>query len=93
MLNKNILKIRKSLDKLDDKLLNLIKIRTTLVNQILKNKKFKKDIVDQKRIKIILNRIKKKSKRKNIDYKITQRIWLSMIRAYIDYEFRNFNKK
>ena len=34
MLNKNILKIRKSLDKLDDKLLNLIKIRTTLVNQI-----------------------------------------------------------
>ncbi len=93
MLNKNILKIRKSLDKLDDKLLNLIKIRTTLVNQILKNKKFKKDIVDQKRIKIILNRIKKKSKRKNIDYKITHRIWLSMIRAYIDYEFRNFNKK
>ena len=93
MLNKNILKIRKSLDKLDDKLLNLIKIRTTLVNQILKNKKFKKDIVDQKRIKIILNRIKKKSKRKNIDYKITHRIWLSMIRAYIDYEFRNFKKK
>ena len=93
MLNKNILKIRKSLDKLDDKLLNLIKIRTTLVNQILKNKKFKKDIVDQKRIKIILNRIKKKSKRKNIDYIITHRIWLSMIRAYIDYEFRNFNKK
>ena len=93
MLNKNILKIRKSLDKLDYKLLNLIKIRTTLVNQILKNKKFKKDIVDQKRIKIILNRIKKKSKRKNIDYKITHRIWLSMIRAYIDYEFRNFNKK
>ena len=93
MLNKNILKIRKSLDKLDDKLLNLIKIRTTLVNQILKNKKFKKDIVDQKRIKIILNRIKKKSKRKNIDYKITHRIWLSMIRAYIDYEFRNFKNK
>ena len=93
MLNKNILKIRKSLDKLDDKLLNLIKKRTALVNQILKNKKFKKDIVDQKRIKIILNRIKKKSKRKKIDYKITHRIWLSMIRAYIDYEFRNFNKK
>ena len=81
------------MDKLDDKLLNLIKKRTALVNQILKNKKFKKDIVDQKRIKIILNRIKKKSKRKKIDYKITHRIWLSMIRAYIDYEFRNFNKK
>ena len=93
MLNKNILKIRKSLDKLDDKFLNLIKKRTILVNQILKNKKFKKDIIDQKRIKIILNRIKKKSKRKKIDSKITHKIWSSMIRAYIDYEFRNFKKK
>ena len=93
MLNKNILKIRKSLDKLDDKLLNLIKIRTTLVNQILKNKKFKKDIVDQKRIRIILKNIHRKSKKKNIDPQITKAIWKSMIKAYIDYEYRNFKKK
>ena len=93
MLNKNILKIRKSLDKLDDKLLNLIKIRTTLVNQILKNKKFKKDIVDQKRIKIILRNIHEKSRKKNIDPLITRAIWKSMIKAYIDYEYRNFKKK
>ena len=49
MKNSNILKIRKKLDKLDNKLLNLIKKRTYLVNQILKNKKFKKEIIDKRR--------------------------------------------
>ena len=93
MTNKNILKIRKDLDKLDDLFLNLIKKRTFLVNQVLKNKKFKKDIVDKKRIKKILFNIKKKSKKKRIDPKITNKIWKSMIGAYIDFEYRNFKKK
>ena len=90
---KNIIKIRKKLDKLDNLFLDLIKKRTNLVDQVLKNKKFKKDIIDKKRIKIILNNINKKSKQKKIDPKITQKIWKTMIRAYIDYEFRNFKKK
>ena len=66
MKNSNILKIRKKLDKLDDKLLNLIKKRTYLVNQILKNKKFKKEIIDKKRIKVILKNILIKSKKKTL---------------------------
>ena len=74
MINKNILKIRKKLDKLDDGLLNIIKKRTNLVNLVIKNKKYKKDIVDKKRISIILKNISKKSKKKGIDPKITQRI-------------------
>ena len=93
MLNKNIIKIRKKLDKLDNKFLNLIKIRTNLVNQVLINKKFKKDIIDKKRIKIILKNIFNKSKAKKIDPIITSKIWKSMIKAYIDYEYRNFKKK
>ena len=93
MVNKNILKIRKKLDKLDNYFLNLIKKRTLLVDKVLKNKKYKKDIVDKKRIKIILKNINKKSRRKNIEPKITESIWKSMIKAYIDYEFRNFKKK
>ena len=93
MVNKNILNIRKKLDKLDNDFLKLIKKRTQLVNLVLSNKKYKKDIIDRKRIKVIINSIIKKSKQKNIDPKITKRIWLSMIRAYIDYEFRNFKKK
>ena len=93
MVNKNILKIRKQLDKLDNNLLEIIKKRTKLVDLVIKNKKFKKDIIDKKRISIILKNISKKSKNKKIDPKITQKIWKSMIKAFIDYEFRNFRKK
>ncbi len=92
MVNKNIYKIRKNLDKLDDQLLKIIKKRTNLVNLVIKNKKFKKDIVDKKRIAVILRNIKKKSKKNKIDPKITLKIWKSMISAFIDYEFRNFKK-
>ena len=93
MINKNILKIRKKLDKLDNNLLKIIKSRSLLVDQVIKNKKFKKDIVDKKRITIILKNIKKKSIEKKIDPKITYKIWTTMIKAFIDYEFRNFKKK
>jgi len=93
MVNKNIVKIRKKLDKLDNSFLNLIKKRTNLVNQVLVNKQFKKDIIDRKRISKILRNIKNKSKNKNLDTRLTKKIWSSMIRAYIDYEFRNFKKK
>jgi isochorismate pyruvate lyase len=93
MVNKNIVKIRKKLDKLDNSFLNLIKKRTNLVNQVLANKQFKKDIIDRKRIYKILKNIKNKSKNKNLDTRLTKKIWSSMIRAYIDYEFRNFKKK
>ena len=93
MVNKNILKIREKLDKLDNLFLKLIKKRTLLVSEILKNKKFKKDIVDKKRIKVILKNIKKKSKKNKIDTLITDKIWKAMIKAYIDYEKRNFKKK
>ena len=93
MINKNILKIRKQLDILDNKLLEIIKKRTKLVDIVIRNKKFKKDIIDKKRISIILKNITKKSKNKKIDPKITNKIWKSMIKAFIDYEYRNFGKK
>ena len=93
MINKNILKIRKKLDILDNKLLQIIQKRTKLVDSVLKNKKYKKDIIDKKRISVILKNIAQKSKRKKIDPKITNKIWKSMIGAFIDYEFRNFKKK
>ena len=92
MVNKNILRIRKELDKLDNLLLDIIKRRTKLVDLVIKNKKYKKDIIDKKRIRLILKNIKTKSRTRRIDQKITNRIWKSMIRAFIDYEFRNFKK-
>jgi len=93
MKNLKLKKIRIKLDKLDNNMLNIIKKRTFLVNQILKQKKYKKDIVDKKRIKFILSRIKTKSIKNKIDPKITNKIWKSMINSYINYEIRNFKKK
>ena len=85
--------IRSKLDKLDNKLLALIKYRTNLVKEVLKLKEFKKEIVDKKRINFILKKIQSKSKKLKIDPKITNRIWKNMILSYIDYEKRNFKKK
>ena len=85
--------IRKRLDKLDNTLIKLIKKRTALVKNVLKLKEYKNEIVDKKRINKILNNIKKKSIRNKIDPKITKRIWINMIYAYIDFEKRNFKKK
>ena len=50
------------------------------------------EIVDKKRISIILKNIKNKSIKNKIDPKITNRIWRNMILAYIDFEKRNFKK-
>ncbi len=93
MKNKKIELVRKKLDKLDLKMLDLIKKRSLLVNKILNEKKYKNQIIDNKRIKIILNKINRESKKRNIDPKITSTIWRAMIRSFINYEFRNFKKK
>ena len=90
---KKLDQIRIKLDKLDNDLLKLIKKRTALVNEVLKVKIHKKEIIDQKRINFILKKIKKKSIQTNIDPKITNRIWKNMIWSFIDYEKRNFRKK
>ena len=90
---KKLNKIRSKLDKLDNSLIKIIKKRTFLVNQVLKLKDKKKEIIDNKRIKIILKNIRKKSIVNKIDPKITNRIWKNMIWSYIDYEQRNFKKK
>ena len=86
-------KIRRELDKLDDSLIKIIKRRTNLVKRVLALKERKNQIVDQKRISLILKNIRKKSLKNNIDPKITNKIWKNMIYAYIDFERRNFNKK
>ena len=90
---KKLTKLRKSLDKLDNSFIKLIKKRTALVKQVLKLKESKNEIIDKRRIKFILNQIRKKSLKNKIDPKITNRIWKNMIWSYIDYEKRNFKKK
>ena len=90
---KKLNQLRIKLDKIDNSLLNLIKERFILVNEVLKVKTHKKEIIDQKRITFILKKIKKKPIQLKIDSKVTNRIWKNMIWSFIDYEKRNFKKK
>ena len=90
---KKLLILRKKLDAIDNKLLNLLKIRANHVKKVLSLKEFKKEIIDKKRINLILKNIRSKSIKKGIDPKISNRIWKNMIYAFIDYEYRNFKNK
>ena len=93
-MDKKKLKIaRDKIDHLDKSIFNLIKKRTKIVKYMLNLKQFKNQIIDQKRIKIILKDIRKKSIQHSIDPKITTRIWRAMIWSYIDFQKRNFKKK
>ena len=84
---------RKKIDKLDNKIFYLIKRRTQVVKYMLSLKKFKKQIIDHKRINKILKNIRNKSIKNNIDPRITNKIWKSLIWSYVDYQKRNFKKR
>jgi len=84
--------LRKKLDKIDYQLLKIIKKRTYIVKKVLLLKTHKNEIIDKKRISLILKKIRKESIKRNIDPKITKRIWNNMIWSYIDFEKRNFKK-
>ena len=93
MTSKKIKIIRNKLDQIDNKLLLVIKKRTQLVNEVIRQKKTKKEIVDKKRINTILKRIKAKSIKLKIDPMISINIWKTMIRSFVKYEYKNFKKK
>ena len=93
-MNKEKLKIaRNKVDQLDKKIFNLIKKRTQIVKYMLSLKKYKSQIVDNKRIYTILKNVRNKSIKHRIDPKITRRIWTSMIWGFIDFQRKNFRKK
>ena len=85
-------KLRKNLDNIDKQLIEIIKKRTKVIDNVIKIKEFKNQIVDKKRINVILKKIKKLSIKNKVDPKVTNRIWKNMIWSYIDYERRNFKK-
>ena len=93
MNKKKLILARKRIDRLDNKIFNLIKKRTKIVQHMMNIKNLKKQIVDHKRINEIFKKIKKKSIKNNIDPRITSQIWKSMIWAYVKYQRRNFKKK
>ena len=85
--------LRKKIDNIDLQLLQIIKKRTEIIKKVLLLKSNKNEVIDKKRISIILRRIKKESLRRNIDPKITHRIWRNMIWSYINFEKKNFKRR
>ena len=90
---KKMLIARNKIDKLDKKIFDLIKRRTSVVKHMLRLKETKKQIVDIKRIRKILKSIKRRSIKNKIDPQITSQIWKSMIWAYVKYQRKNFKKR
>ena len=84
---------RNKIDQLDSSVFNLIKKRSRIVKYMLSLKKFKNQIVDQKRTDIILKNIRRRSIQHGVDPKITSRIWKAMIWGFINFQRRNFKKK
>jgi chorismate mutase len=93
-MNKIKLKIaRNKVDRIDKKIFDLIKKRTEIVKYMLSIKKYKRQIVDRKRIDDILKKIKNKSVKYGIDSKLTSRIWKSIIWSYVEFQRKKFKKK
>tara|TARA_B100001123_G_C14316852_1_gene633574 strand:+ start:56 stop:337 length:282 start_codon:yes stop_codon:yes gene_type:complete len=93
MNKKKLKKARNKIDIIDKKLFDLIIKRTQIVKHMLSLKQYKNQIVDHKRINEIIKNIKKKSLKKNIDPKITTKIWKAMIWSYVEFQRKNFKRK
>tara|TARA_B100000029_G_scaffold56099_1_gene50815 strand:- start:13433 stop:13726 length:294 start_codon:yes stop_codon:yes gene_type:complete len=89
---KNLNDVRKNIDDVDERLVKLISEREFYVMEALKFKKSKKQIIDKKRINLVLKRIKKFSKKYKVNNLITQRIWKLMIKNFIILENKVFKK-
>ena len=90
---KNLNEVRKNIDNVDERLVKLIAERESYVREALRFKITKKQIIDRKRISIVLKRIKKLSKKHKVESVITQRIWKLMINNFIILENKLFKKK
>ena len=85
MSQRNIQKIRSSIDIIDKKIIRLLGLRKKQVLKIAKYKN-KKTIVDKKRIKQIMKTIKTESKRNKIDYVLVKNFWNKLIQYSIKLE-------
>ena len=56
--------LRKKLDKIDNQLLKVVKKRTVVVKKVLLLKTRKKEIIDKKRISVVLKKIRNESLKK-----------------------------
>ena len=83
--------LRKDIDEIDLKILDLIQKRKDLVTEVVKLKK-RDQIVDQKRIEFILNKLRKEALSRGLDIEFIEEIWTLMIKNFIKYEEKIFDE-
>jgi chorismate mutase len=85
MSQKNIQKIRSSIDTIDKQIIRLLGLRKKQVLKIAKYKN-KRTIVDKKRINQIMKRIKAEAKKNKIDFILVKNFWNKLIQYSINLE-------
>ena len=85
MSQKNILKIRSTIDTIDKQIIKLLGLRKKQVLKIAKYKN-KRTIVDKKRINQIMKRIKAEAKKNKIDFILVKNFWSKLIQYSIKLE-------
>ena len=85
MSQKNILKIRSTIDTIDKQIIKLLGLRKKQVLKIAKYKN-KKTIVDKKRINQIMKRIKAEAKKNKVDFILVKNFWNKLIQYSIKLE-------
>ena len=83
--------LRKDIDEIDLKILDLIQKRKDLVTEVVKLKK-RDQIVDQKRIEFILNKLRKEALSRGLAVEFIEDIWTLMIKNFIKYEEKVFDE-
>ena len=85
MSQKNILKIRSTIDTIDKQIIKLLGLRKKQVLKIAKYKN-KRTIVDKKRINQIMIRIKAEAKKNKVDFILVKNFWNKLIQYSIKLE-------
>ena len=83
--------LRKNLDEIDLKILDLIEKRKDLVTKVVSVKK-RDQIIDQKRIEFILNKLRVEASNRGLAVEFIEEIWTLMIKNFIKYEEKIFDE-
>tara|TARA_Y100001960_G_C14535129_1_gene758079 strand:+ start:210 stop:527 length:318 start_codon:yes stop_codon:yes gene_type:complete len=87
----SIEEIRKEIDKIDSRILELISDRKELVVEVVKLKS-RNQIIDRKRIKTILEKLEIAAEKKKLPKGLVRSIWTLMIQGFIKYEENIFDE-
>ena len=83
--------LRQNIDEIDMKIIDLIEKRKDLVTEVVKLKK-RDQIIDQKRIEFILNKLKVEASKRGLAVEFIEEIWTLMIKNFIKYEEKIFDE-